>query len=343
MMRRGSILILVLFVLTVLSLIALSLSYRTGVETRDARHEAIRIKLASLSRSAASIAISRIKQNTNDYDHPAEPWCMHASLAEQNLLPEWSQITNEDDEEPEYRTTYSVIDEDGKLNLLYASSEALEKFGLSPSQIDSFFDWIDEDNIARAEGVEDEYYLLRKTPYLTKNKPLDILDELFLIRGMNTQVYWGEDWNHNKTLDTNEDDGIEQWPVDNMDGELQLGLVDVLTVYGDGKVNLNTAPRLVLETLPITEQAVDQIIGYRMFDQSSSGSLDDHAFRSTDDIALLQGLTDADKDVLTQITKFSSHYYRVVIESLHLPTGLKHRLTLVVQHDGNNFGIILWQ
>tara|TARA_B100000614_G_scaffold259487_1_gene284193 strand:- start:1526 stop:2332 length:807 start_codon:yes stop_codon:yes gene_type:complete len=268
---------------------------------------------------------------------------MHTRLAEQNLLPEWSQITNEDDEEPEYRTTYSVIDEEGKLNLLFASSDALEKFGLTPNQIDSFFDWIDEDNIARAEGVEDEYYLLRKTPYLTKNKPLDILNELFLIRGMNTQVYWGEDWNHNKTLDTNEDDGIEQWPVDNMDGELQLGLVDVLTVYGDGKVNLNTAPRVVLETLPITEQAVDQIIGYRMFDQSSSGSLDDHAFRSADDIALLQGLSDADKDVLNQIAKFSSHYYRVVIESLHLPTGLKHRLTLVVQHDGNNFGIILWQ
>lgn len=343
MRSKGSVLILTLFVLSVLSLTALSLTYRSGLETRSARHQAIQIKLKALSRSAAAVALSELQRNTNAYDHPAEPWRTHAPLASRQFLPELSLMDAGFGGEPTYVTTYSVIDEEGKLHVLNASSEALEDLGLDRPQVDAIFDWMDEDAIPRAEGAEDAYYLARPLPHRTKNGPIEMIEELLMVRGVTNDVFFGEDINQNRRLDVNEDDGMENMPADNADGVMQLGLVDVLTTLGNGRINLNTAPRVVLETLPISDQAVDQIIGYRTFDDFSHGSIEDHVFQSVEDIEQLQGLTDADRDVLTQIAGFSSQYYRVRVESKHMSTGLHHRFEVVVQISDRGLGIIQWQ
>jgi type II secretory pathway component PulK len=88
--RRGSILIVVMFVLCVLALVAVSFAYRVGLESRKMRDEVIQIQLRQQAASAAAIAMGRLKQNTNDYDHFAEPWHAHASLTPEGWLPEWS-------------------------------------------------------------------------------------------------------------------------------------------------------------------------------------------------------------------------------------------------------------
>ena len=339
--RRGSILVLVLFVMTVLSLVAVSFAYRASLMARTVQHRLVMTRLRAHAASAVSIAVGRLGENVNDFDHRAEAWHTHRHLATEDWLPEWS--ASDHGQPSAFMTEYSVIDEESKLRAASASSEALERLGMSAGQIASLFDWMDGDDAARAEGAENEYYLTLAVPYRCKNAPLELLDELLLVRGFGVEDYLGEDRNHNRMLDPSENDGGVLYPPDDADGRLRQGWADLLTCYGDGRINLNTAPRLVLETLPLSGRAVDQIIGYRAFDQDSSGDLEDHVFKSTSDIDQLQGLEEWDRHLLAHIATYRSEFFRVFALSTHAPTGLTYRVQAVVRMSGDLPQILHWK
>ncbi len=79
-------------------------------------------------------------------------------------------------------------------------------------------DWADKDEEPRTLGAEDyDYYMRRKYPYKSKGAPFDHVGELSLVKGYTPDV---------------------------MDK-----LRPFVTVYGDGLVNINNAPREVLMAL----------------------------------------------------------------------------------------------
>ena len=330
--RKGSILILVLFVMVVLSLTAVSFAYRAGIESRMSNQRAILAILRAQAQSALDIALARLAAETNEFDHRAEPWCAHGPLAEERWLPEWSP--DQTGRPSAFVTEYQVIDEEGKLNVMYASSEDLEKLGMRAEQAAALQDWLDADSVPQAQGAEDDYYLRQPTPHRCKNAPLDVLEELLLIRGFGPADYQGEDADHDAALDEAEDDGGRTAPPDDRDGQLRLGWVDLLTCLGDGRINLNTAPEAVLRTLPLSDEAVGQVLGYRAFDEHSSGNLEDHAFRNETDIDQLQGLTPVDRDVLRTLGTFRSTHFRVFIQARHVTSRLTHRLEALVRMNG---------
>jgi general secretion pathway protein K len=94
-------------------------------------------------------------------------------------------------------------------------------YGLVPSIID----WTDDDDevtslsfVTRENlGVESDYYSTLDPAYRCKNKPLDTIEEMLLIKGISHEVF----------------ERIRNY----------------VTVNGDGKVNLNSAPKLVIESL----------------------------------------------------------------------------------------------
>jgi len=338
---RGSALVLVLFVMTVLALTGVSFTYWTALRSRSARDGAVVVQLRAHASSGAAVAIGRLMEDTNDFDHPAEAWHTHRPPGVEGWLEEWSPTRPGDT--PDFITDYQVIDEEGKLHVLYASSEALENLGMSEEQIASLLDWMDADDIARSEGAEDAYYAARATPHFCKNAPLEMLDELLMVRGFSRADYAGEDLNRNRILDPGEDDGSLSEPPDDADGRLRLGWVDLLTCVGDGRINLNTAPEAVLRVLPISEQAVDQIVGFRAFDAGSSGALEDHVFRSEPDIEQLQGLTETDVLVLKQVAAFKSRHFRIFVQSTHVPTGLRYHLEVLVRLQDGKPEILQWK
>ncbi len=132
-LRRGSVLIVVLFVSVVLSLLAVSLAYRSAMVLRASRQRAILVKLTAQADSAAVIAMNRISQNTADFDHPAQAWHTHGPLGNEGWMDDWT--ANANGASPSYAIDYRVIDEEGKLNIQYASSESLQKLGMSGEQI----------------------------------------------------------------------------------------------------------------------------------------------------------------------------------------------------------------
>ena len=105
--------------------------------------------------------------------------------------------------------------------------------------VDSIMDWKDQDNLHRLHGAEDDYYMSLPNPYKTKNAAFETLDELLMVKGMTPEILYGT--------------------------KGKRGIIDFLTVNSKmTKVSINAAPREVLLAVPgITPELADHIITLR--------------------------------------------------------------------------------
>ena len=133
-----------------------------------------------------------------------------------------------------------ITDECSRLNLnelknpLYFKvfQRLLDELNLDPSLADAVKDWIDRDSqVTGSNGAEADYY--EAFGYKPSNGPMKSLGELYLVKGFTPKVV--------KKL----------WPY--------------LTVYGSGKINVNSAPKQLLTALSeqITPDLADSIIEAR--------------------------------------------------------------------------------
>lgn len=107
--------------------------------------------------------------------------------------------------------------------------------------VDAIVDWIDEDDRESDNGAENSYYESLSKPYSCKNKPLDYIEELLLVRGITPALLFGAGKN--------------------------VGLAEFLTVYAtdDGKINLNTAAPLLIKSLEplIDDNEIEELDEFR--------------------------------------------------------------------------------
>jgi len=105
-----------------------------------------------------------------------------------------------------------------------------------PALVDAVKDWVDADDLT-INGAESDDYQRLNPPYDAKNKPMDDLSELLLVRGITPRRY------------SDKYDGLPQ--VDRSgrpikEPEYPFRLEDVWTPLSSGRVNINTAPVSVL-------------------------------------------------------------------------------------------------
>jgi type II secretory pathway component PulK len=194
----------------------------------------------------------------------------------------------------------AAVDECGKVNVNTAPEPLLAAlaheagFGYAADLAAAIVDWRDADGSGVAER---DLYAGLTGHYVPPNADLAWTDELLFVFGVTPQTYFGEDANHNRQLDAEEDDGDTLCPRDNAEGTLQLGLADLLTVHGDGVVNINTAPehvlRACLDLVLDSTQSQDlmgKILLRRRGPDRLDGTDDDAAFQSDDEIIQLLGL-----------------------------------------------------
>jgi DNA uptake protein ComE-like DNA-binding protein len=82
----------------------------------------------------------------------------------------------------------------------------------------------------------------------------------------------------------------------------QAGLSAYLTVWGSGKININTASPVVLAAVPgMTPALVEALMSYRQGDDQQLGTSDDRYFRTVADLATLPGV---DRDGLERAEVF---------------------------------------
>ncbi len=185
--------------------------------------------------------------------------------------------------------------------------------------IDCFLDWTDGDDVRRLHGAEsdDPFYVDRG--YRVKNAPLDTLDELLLIKGFDEEVVFGS-------------------PPGTSPEEAMRGIAPWLTTWSHGRININSASREVLLTLPgIEEWAVDSIIEQRLGLDGEEGSLDD-GFESVEQAIAVTGMN---PELRNRLTVTDVHFLRVM--SMGEVRGVRSVVHGVLRVQGNELVPIYWR
>jgi type II secretory pathway component PulK len=146
--------------------------------------------------------------------------------------------------------------------------------------LDCLIDYIDKDDFASVNGAEQMEYDDLDPPATIANGPMKNIHEFLTVLEVMKNLYpdeiddtiwFGEDSNGNGILDPNEDDGFDSPPFDDMDGILDRGIKDFVTVdSGTDKINPNTASPQVLEIM--MPDQYEQLIEERQFGPVSGNS-----------------------------------------------------------------------
>jgi general secretion pathway protein K len=276
--KRGSALVAALWVILILSMLVGSFLFSAHVEARITSYYKKRAKADSLARSGVEVAKMLMDKSSGTIEEPSggedDRWYEPAKRLADNL-----PLSGLKEELGEGTITVDIVPEPARRNVNLLTEQdwerILEHAGVPeemwPELIDPFFDWTDKDDLPREDGAETEdYYETLDKPYRARNGPLDTVGELLLIKGFTRTILEGG------TLDT----GVK--------GEepIQIrGIATLLTTYGDGKVNVNAAPKEVLLTLPgVDDLAADKIIELREGYVDARGRRENSAFQNPDDV-----------------------------------------------------------
>lgn len=203
---------------------------------------------------------------------------------------------------------------------------------LWPSLIDCFDDWIGPELPPRKNGAQTEdYYATLTPPYRARNAPIDTVRELLLVKNFNETILSGGVLN----------------PNDPPEKQIVLsGIQDMLTTYGDGKVNVNAAGLRVLMTLP----GVDSLVAHAIMeerervstDQAAAGAdaVPDSSFKTVAD--MMGRIPGLDASVQNYATTVSS-VFRVT--SVGQVGRVTRRIWAIVQWDSGRkkFKILQWR
>ena len=191
--------------------------------------------------------------------------------------------------------------------------------------IDCTGDWLDNEipENTRSYGAEsDDYYMKQPHPYRSRNGEIDTIEELLLIKGFTNEVVFGG------VLDkeTPEPESIS-------------GIADLLTTYGDGKVNVNAASERILMTLPgIDDLLAEEIIRQREGLTEQGAIKKDTHFKDLNDFfGRIPGLN---RPELEPKVTTSSAIYR--INSAGNVHGVRRTISCVVEFKGGGMTILRW-
>lgn len=300
--RSGSVLIVVLVVIGLLTLGAYSFSEFMLIEAASSNFHLESAQSRHAADSGVELVASYLADRTQrtsstSYSAPTlfqnQPLGTSTDNSSENLAR--FSIVSPDSTDPSSRgLRFGLVDESSKINL-----NALVQFEIEDAQkrqflmgipgmteeiSDAILDWIDSDAQPRSMGAEQDAYDSDAPQVKVRNGPLESLDELLLIRGVTPDLLFGEDLNRNGLLDPNENDGATQLPLDNVDAILQRGWTDYLTINSNEsnlrldqtpKININSSDLGTLFTdveQALGFEAAKFIIAYRTVAQTNSGS-----------------------------------------------------------------------
>ncbi|MFT5496037.1 MAG: general secretion pathway protein K, partial [Kiritimatiellia bacterium] len=236
--RRGSALIVALWAIIMLSMIVSSLAFQMHLEARLASHYRKRVKAKQLSLAGMEFAkfmlYKSVSSSQDDEEEYGEQFFNYLLNLRNSV-----GVSGYSTELGEGTFTIDILPEQGRRNvntMTYEDwQEMLEQAGLPKDRwaefIDPFMDWVDTDNNNRRKGAEENDDFYSDVDYKVKNGPIDTVDEMLMIKNWDRNILYGGP-------------GLE-------DGDPPIrGIASLITTWGNGKVNVNTASRDVLLTMP---------------------------------------------------------------------------------------------
>ena len=253
--EKGVALILILWVVTLLSVIVNTFAWMVRTEAQAVGNFQEETKAYYLARGGFQLTIMELLKNQG---LPAEE-----APGEGLKLDGRVNMVHFQDGYAEVR----VVDEGGKIDINVASRDdlirvftALKIEGENKDVIaDSMLDWIDENDLHRLNGAENDYYRSLPEPYMAKDGPFSMVDELLWVRGITPEIFY------NFTANRSHEWSEGEANISGEEGRFGTGLESIFTVYtGSNKVNINTASMTLLTAIPgIGEAQAEKIIAIR--------------------------------------------------------------------------------
>ncbi|MBW1667360.1 MAG: type II secretion system minor pseudopilin GspK [Deltaproteobacteria bacterium] len=286
---------LILTVLITSLIVALTLQFNEAMRSELYAAVNLRdgVKLECMARSGFDYALAVLAQDgasKKSLDSLLEPWADSKALSSisSSLFKEGSLEIAVTDLGGMIQLN-ALVDKKGRYNqkqkALLTRFLSLEQFSLNSEQVenivDAIKDWIDPDNEVTHFGAERAYYESLDRPYSCKNEPLESLKELLLVRGITKELFYG----------TKEKPGISHY----------------LSIYGDGKININTASPVVLRSLSehLDYKMVEEMVAYRSNEENdfSQPTWYKHVSGMSSEVSI------------DDLVSTSSRYFRIVSEA----------------------------
>ena len=307
--KRGSILIAVLIVISSLIVLSLGLTYRVRMEMELAFNYAKRTQSYYLALGGIERIKAILVQGELNPLMVTQISQFHSSTDEENIFGQIPEFAAND----KMYLSYTLRDEYSYLSLNESNPAGWQNLNIFDEGVyASIVDWADQDSDINPNGAESDYYQALEVPYISKNAPFVTLGELQYIKGVTRSLYVGEDLNRDDFLNDNERDGFSNLPFDNEDSVLDYGLTDIFTVYGDGKININTAGKKIIGSLPGLDEQVGVLIeNHRAGPDNRIGTEDDVCITSPQEIVLLEGPSETQISLLQDYCCYDSRFFRI--------------------------------
>ncbi len=314
--ERGIALILVLLTVSVIVVLTLQLNVSSRAQVHEAANLSDGIRVLYIAKSGIFAGMGLLSEDRGDADTLNEAWARTDGLREQSK-----------DYFDGGHLELAIEDESGKINInkLVQGNEfnaaikgvltrllSQPEFKLQAQEVEDILnavkDWIDPDSGVTTNGAENAYYQGLGKSTTVRNGPMESIDELLLVRGISRELYRG----------TPERPGLSRF----------------LTVYGEGSININTAPKEVLRALSpsITEDAANRMDDYR---KNPAYSLTDPSWYRR-----VAGLNNTAIDAVTVVTR--SDFFQLASTG-HLGT-MKRTIRGIVKRDSDRkLSIVAWR
>ncbi len=248
----GFVLIVVVWILAVLTIIAMSYAKAAMLDRRAAAQMLTQVQAQYLARGAIERGLVELRNrelldrifSDNAGVIPARNWYFftHDLTSE---VQTFAILRSPDYDKEKDILQYTLYDEEGLINVNTAPAELLDNIpGLSPGVVRAI-------NFRRGtlEGQEK-----------TEKQPFLCLEEIRNLEGVKDKDWFGDAYTP--------------------------GLRNILTVWGAGKINVNSAPVEVLKCIPkLDPHVLTQILRYRAGLDRQLGTEDDLIFQSIQEMA----------------------------------------------------------
>lgn len=248
---RGGILVLTLWLVSFLTVLVLVLGAQILTERRVQAAYADRVYLAIASLTMQSRFRAALKQDeTQEYDALKDPWSQNPELFENVPLGE----SHNPSASLGSGNLKGAIDEERFININKASLSLLQRLFSTAAKTEdketqalasAVQDWRDLDVFSSHPQMDTESAVYSGS-YPSKNGEFESPEELLLVYGINAEIY--------------------------------QALRPLITLYGDGQVNLNTAPESVLRVLGAPDSLIQKILQFRAASDGAEGTEDDGYF-----------------------------------------------------------------
>ncbi len=265
--KNGSILILALWTLTLLSMFAVYIGMRIQQRAILLSRLEDRSQLHYLAEAGVKKALAALKNDLRAhnrqytaygkfYRHNNPEIFKAIEIGQGVVNVRYAQASSSMEER------FGFIDEESKINLNTADKNDLKRLLGSvidkdarrvQDLVDAIVDWREAVQHQTQGFYSDGYYQQLAHPYTSKKSNFEIIDELLLVQGVTQDIF----------------DKLQPF----------------VTIYGDGKININSASREVLRAIGMENSLIDKLFSVRRGQDGLEATVDDYVFQKTFDIA----------------------------------------------------------